>query len=112
MPLASRSVRKGERINIIQHPHGQPKQISLQNNLVEFVGGNVIQYVTSTNPGSSGSPSLNDEWLVVGLHHAGGRISQPGSSLHFNRNESIQISRILEDLPADVRALVDAAAGD
>jgi V8-like Glu-specific endopeptidase len=110
LPLAPRSIRPGARINIIQHPHGQPKQISMQNNLVEFVGGNVIQYVTSTNPGSSGSPSLNDEWLVVGLHHAGGYIRQPGSWLRYNRNESIQISRILADLPADLRARVAEAA--
>ena len=42
LPLESRNVEQGQRINIIQHPYGQPKQISIQNNLVEYVGGNVL----------------------------------------------------------------------
>jgi V8-like Glu-specific endopeptidase len=110
LPLEPRNVEPDQRINIIQHPFGQPKQISIQNNLVEYVGGNVIQYVTSTNPGSSGSPVLDDEWQVVGLHHAGGNIKEPTTGRFYNRNEGIVMSKILADLPADIRALIDEAA--
>jgi V8-like Glu-specific endopeptidase len=111
LPLQEREVRRGERINIIQHPNGQPKQISMQNNLVEYIGGNVLQYVTSTNPGSSGSPVFNDEWQVVGLHHAGGQIPEPTTGRTYGRNEGILIQRILADLPSDLRQRVDEAAG-
>lgn len=110
LPLAPRDIQQDERINIIQHPYGQPKQITFQNNLVEYVGGNVLQYVTATNPGSSGSPVLNDQWLVVGLHHSGGAIPEPTTGKIYNRNEGILISKILADLPADVKAVVDDAA--
>ena len=109
LPLDARDIRKDERINIIQHPNGLPKKISLQNNIVEYVGGNVLQYITSTNPGSSGSPVLDDGWEVVGLHHAGGRIAEPTTKQFYNRNEGILITRILADLPAEIREKVDAA---
>jgi V8-like Glu-specific endopeptidase len=110
LPLEPRNVERGQRINIIQHPYGQPKQISIQNNLVEYVGGSVLQYVTSTNPGSSGSPVLDDEWMVVGLHHAGGNIKEPTTGRYYNRNEGIVMSRILDDLPAAIREPIDEAA--
>jgi V8-like Glu-specific endopeptidase len=108
--LQPRSVEKNERINIIQHPNGLPKQISMQNNLVEYVGGHVLQYVTSTNPGSSGSPVFNDRWEVVGLHHAGGELVEPTSGQYFNRNEGILISSIWDDLPDAIRKQIEQAA--
>ena len=110
LPLKLAEVKTGQRINIIQHPFGQPKQISVQNNMVEYVGGNVLQYVTSTNPGSSGSPVLDNGWQVVGLHHAGGYIPEPTTGRFYSRNEGILISRILDDLPQELRTKVAAAA--
>lgn len=110
LPLRPREIKRGERINIIQHPNGQPKQISIQNNVVEYVGGNVLQYVTSTSPGSSGSPVFNDGWQVVGLHHAGTYLPEPTTGRPFNRNEGILIQRILADLPSNIRQRVDQAA--
>ncbi|MFN2137051.1 MAG: trypsin-like peptidase domain-containing protein [Candidatus Promineifilaceae bacterium] len=107
LPLSTREVEKGQRINIIQHPYGQPKQISFQNNLVEYVDANLLQYVTSTDPGASGSPVLNDRWEVVGIHHAGGRLQEPQTHRYYNRNEGIRIGRILEDLPASIRQQID-----
>ena len=100
-------IRRNDRINIIQHPYGQPKQISLQNNFVQYVGGNVVQYVTSTCKGSSGSPVFNDSWEVVAVHHAGGNISEPTTQQQYFRNEGILIQRILADLPPDVKARLD-----
>ena len=100
----------GARINIIQHPGGQPKQISMQNNLVEYIGGNVLQYVTSTLPGSSGSPIFDDRWEVVGLHHAGGRIPEPTTGRYYNRNEGILMAKILDDLPAEVVQEIERSA--
>lgn len=110
LPLLSRNVKPRERVNIIQHPAGRPKEISFQNNFVEYIGGNVVQYVTSTLNGSSGSPVLNDGWEVVALHHAGGNILEPTTQRRYFRNEGIVVERILADLPSEIRNLVNLAA--
>ncbi|MCC5655563.1 serine protease [Nostoc sp. XA010] len=102
LPLQRKEIRRDSRVNIIQHPQGQPKQISLQNNFVQYVGGNVVQYVNSTLPGSSGSPVFNDSWEVIALHHAGGNITEPTTQRRLFRNEGILIESILADLPLEL----------
>lgn len=97
--LAARDILRDSRVNIIQHPMGRPKEISFQNNFVEFVGENIVQYITSTLQGSSGSPVLNDSWEVVALHHAGGNMREPITQRRYFRNEGILIGSILADLP-------------
>jgi len=111
LPLRARDLKTRERINIIQHPNGLPKQISMQNNFVEYVGGNVAQYVTSTQPGSSGSPVFNDGWEVVALHHAGGNLQEPTTGKVYFRNEGILVTRVLADLPGDIQQQLSAAQG-
>lgn len=106
LPLAARDIRQNSRVNIIQHPMGRPKEISFQNNFVEYVGGNVVQYVTSTLGGSSGSPVFNDGWEVVALHHAGGNIPEPTTQRRYFRNEGIWVGSILADLPFELKDLV------
>ncbi|MEH1931187.1 trypsin-like peptidase domain-containing protein [Nostoc sp.] len=109
LPLWSREISSGSRVNIIQHPMGQPKQISLQNNFAQYVGGNVVQYITATLNGSSGSPVFNDDWEVVALHHAGGHIAEPTTQMHYFRNEGILVKSILADLPLELVALLKEA---
>ncbi|OYE06406.1 trypsin-like peptidase domain-containing protein [Nostoc sp. 'Peltigera membranacea cyanobiont' 232] len=109
LPLVSKPISVGSRVNIIQHPSGQSKQISLQNNFVQYVGGNVVQYITSTLQGSSGSPVFNDGWQIVALHHAGGNIPEPTTQQRYFRNEGIQIESILADLPLELVNLLKAA---
>lgn len=104
-------IKREDRVNIIQHPWGQSKQISFQNNFVEYVGENVVQYVTSTFNGSSGSPVLNDAWEVIALHHAGGNLPEPTTQRRYFRNEGILIEEILADLPLNLREQVNIAAG-
>jgi endonuclease G, mitochondrial len=58
-----------EKLNIIHHPLGDYKQISIRENTFKGIGNTTITYVTDTAPGSSGSPVFNDQWQVVGLHH-------------------------------------------
>ena len=58
-----------EKLNIIHHPQGDYKQISIRENTFTDRGKIKIFYETDTAPGSSGSPVLNDQWQVVGLHH-------------------------------------------
>src|SRR6266702_8537092 len=106
--LANSSPEVGSRVNIIQHPAAQPKQISIQNNFVEYVGGSVIQYVTSTLPGSSGSPVFDDNWRVVSLHHAGGMLPEPTTQRRYFRNEGIRSTSIFNDLPKDIQGRIES----
>lgn len=66
------AVVTGERINIIQHPAGEPKQVALRDNrAVGIVDDTFLHYRADTKRGSSGSPVFNDEWELIGLHHSG-----------------------------------------
>jgi endonuclease G, mitochondrial len=58
-----------EKLNIIHHPQGDFKQISIRENLFVDIDDTKIFYETDTAQGSSGSPVFNDQWQVVGLHH-------------------------------------------
>lgn len=60
-----------EAVTIIQHPRGNYKQIALRNNRVLGYVDNFVHYETDTEPGSSGSPVVNDQWQLVALHHSG-----------------------------------------
>jgi V8-like Glu-specific endopeptidase len=94
---------KESRVNIIQHPAGAPKQISIQNNYLEYMDNRVIQYVTATLPGSSGSPVFDDAWQFVALHHSGGMITEPNSGRRYFRNEGILAPAILSSLPSEIK---------
>ena len=87
--------RREQHFNIIQHPSGRPKEVSVQEGeLVKFFN-EVFLYTGDTEPGSSGSPVFNNLWDLVGLHHSGGRRDAAGKWLN---NEGIRIDRIVEDL--------------
>jgi|GEM_PF-642300 len=115
----------GEWLNIIQHPDGRPKSVAMRDNQFIAMLDKYLHYETDTQPGSSGSPVLNDQWEVVCLHHAGvakrdeqGRYmlkdgrrvahNQIGPSdeplIQWIGNEGIRISRILPDLWTRSRA--------
>ncbi|ARS39647.1 hypothetical protein CA265_08285 [Sphingobacteriaceae bacterium GW460-11-11-14-LB5] len=89
---------KGDFVNIIQHPGGRYKQIALYNNIVTYADENIIQYLTDTEPGSSGAPVFNSQWEVVGLHHSGGILVEPGVPQKMLRNEGIAISKVISGL--------------
>lgn len=104
LSLAGGPVRENERVYIIQHPNGQPKKIGMHHNLVTFVDDDLIQYLTDTMAGSSGSPVFNSEWQVVGLHHQWLRTdvasALEGGQRTEYRNEGIRIERVREELVA------------
>ena len=60
----------GEPVFIIQHPRGAQRRIVLFNNQVQNIYQNFLQYQADADFGSSGSPILNSQWQLVGLHHA------------------------------------------
>lgn len=99
LPLQEVEIIKNDFVNIIQHPAGGMKQISLYHNIVTNVNEKAVQYLTDTLKGSSGSPVFNSNWDVVALHHSGGG-SKPGEAeLPIgvkSRNEGILINRIIQ----------------
>ncbi len=101
LSLQETSIAKDERVNIIQHPGGGYKQIALYHNVVVYQDENIIQYLTDTQPGSSGSPVFNENWEVVALHHSGGWLRVPGSKQKFYRNEGVNINRVIEGARAE-----------
>jgi len=99
IPLIPVDIDAKDFVNIIQHPGGEHKQIGLYHNLVTFKNDQVIQYLTDTLPGSSGSPVFNSNWDVVALHYSGGWIEEPGAGgPPVLRNEGININIVLKAL--------------
>jgi V8-like Glu-specific endopeptidase len=96
-PLALKRTRvqKDRRVSIIQHPGGHYKKISMQNNFVEYADTSVIQYTTSTEPGSSGSPVFDDHFNVIGIHHSGGNLPEPTTGRRYLRNAGSSMIAVL-----------------
>lgn len=106
----------GEKVNIIQHPNGEPKQAALRENKVVDELELFLHYETDTAPGSSGSPVFNDQWEVVALHHSGvpkkhptedylltsdGQRWEPSMGeqrLAWVANEGVRVSRLVADI--------------
>ena len=101
-------------VSVIQHPQGGPKKIAFTDNKVSAVFGDLVQYSTDTEPGSSGSPVFNQDWEIVGLHHRGGGLAGPDGKKYFT-NEGILIASIVRDAAAFLGLgddLYDLAFGD
>lgn len=106
-PLLSPSGKalETEWVNIIQHPRGNSKQVTIRENQISKTrGADFIHYLADTDPGSSGAPVFNDQWLVVALHHAGVPARPTGGPLDsltgvkWVANEGVRISSIAAHL--------------
>jgi hypothetical protein len=97
--FAKKGVREGQRVALIQHPGGRPKEVSMHQNRVTYADQRVVQYVTSTEPGSSGCPVFdNATFEVVAMHNKGGHLPVPGKHGSYLRNEGSSARAILERL--------------
>ncbi|HEV7783042.1 MAG TPA: DNA/RNA non-specific endonuclease, partial [Chitinophagaceae bacterium] len=108
-----------ELLNIIHHPGGDYKQLSIRENKFTKIMATTLWYESDTAQGSSGSPVFNDQWQIVALHHMGvpdmtpdgknyldmdgkiipavnGKIDE--TRIHWIANEGIRISVILKDV--------------
>jgi hypothetical protein len=83
---------------IVQHPGGERKRLAYVRNQVTFFDERVVQYLSDTQTGSSGSPVLNEDGKLIALHHAGGRPQEVAGKPPLRKNEGIRISRVLEGL--------------
>lgn len=119
---------KGELINAIHHPEGQPRQVSLRENRLMALQSPALEdrwmhYETDTDKGSSGAPLFNNQWEVVGLHHmavekrdAAGNILAIGGSRWtpsmgerekwWYANEGLRISRFIADVEEQLQAFL------
>lgn len=72
----------GDPLNIVQHPAGGMKQVSIRENLLIDHDDVFLVYETDTEPGSSGSPVFNDQWDLVAIHHRSlARVDTAGNTL-------------------------------
>jgi len=93
---------KDDFVNIIQHPGGRYKEVGMYHNIVTYCDNKVVQYLTDTEAGSSGSPVFNSKWEVVALHHSGGMLREPGTTTQkLLRNEGININAVIAGLKAN-----------
>jgi V8-like Glu-specific endopeptidase len=95
LALSRHRVADGDRVAIIQHPGGLEKQVSFQNNKVQYADDEIVDYTTTTLPGSSGSPVFNDHFQVVALHREGGNLQQPGTNMYYYRNRGTGMIALL-----------------
>ncbi|MFT7525174.1 MAG: hypothetical protein ACI9LY_000306 [Arenicella sp.] len=112
------TITRNERANIIQHPRGRKKEISLHDNKINYVYDLTIRYSADTEGGSSGSPVFNDQWNLVALHHAGwgnadGTASNEGIRIkaivdYINAQSENESSDILASLVAEICSVDDA----
>jgi V8-like Glu-specific endopeptidase len=96
------ALAQGSRLNIVQHPLGGALRYAIRNNFYVGQGDQAyhLRYLTDTEPGSSGSPVLDDQWQVVGMHHAWRDIPEEeyqGETIKYH-NQGIAIHSILADL--------------
>jgi V8-like Glu-specific endopeptidase len=110
----------GEVLNVIHHPAGQRKRVSLRYNRMVAEDDLWLRYESDTREGSSGAPVFNDQWEMVALHHGGvpatdddghelardGRLwteDMGEDALAYVGNEGARVSRIIRSLrSADV----------
>ncbi|WP_313913636.1 serine protease [Tahibacter sp.] len=91
------------KVYVVGHPLGRGLQISLHDSLLLAYDGipRLIHYRTPTEPGSSGSPVFNEDWEVIGVHHAGTstarRLDQAGT---YEANEGIALAALCRTLKA------------
>jgi endonuclease G len=123
---------KGELIYCIHHPEGQPRAVNLRENRLMALDDPALQdiwmhYETDTEPGSSGAPLYNYEWVVVGIHHmavekrdaegnilaiGGGRWTPAMGERQkwWYANEGLRISRFIADVETQIKTALDAHA--
>lgn len=108
---------KAEVLNVIHHPGGERKRLSIRENRLVAEDELWLRYTSDTKRGSSGAPAFNDQWEMIALHHGGvPRVDAHGVVLNlagqpwnpdmgedakaYVANEGARVSRIVRRLKA------------
>jgi endonuclease G, mitochondrial len=100
-----------ERVNVLQHPNGDPMRLGFRNNFVVTGSVTRLSYLTDTAGGSSGAPISDDAWYVAGLHRGWTTLGTPvdvWGKLIGRENYATPIGRILADLETRNSSVRDA----
>jgi hypothetical protein len=95
-----------DRVSLIHHTGGGPKQLELLNRLVIDIAPAIIQYNTENplhsikQPGSGGAPVFDVNWRVVGMHRAHGMLQGLSDGERRFCGEGVHINVIIEGLKA------------
>ncbi|QEV17285.1 trypsin-like serine peptidase [Streptomyces alboniger] len=122
---------KCEVLNVIHHPGGERKRVSIRANRMVAQDEIWLRYTSDTRKGSSGAPVFNDQWEMVALHRRGIKLlDEQGAPVArggerwtpemgrdaavYMGNEGARVSRIVKRLRAapltpPMRTLIDAA---
>lgn len=99
--LDDREIKEDDTLDIVQHSGGRPLEIAFSSDPVVYIAPEHrrVQYLTTTEGGSSGSPVCNQHGFVVAIHHS----AEPHPSLpkelgDIRGNEGIPIKAILPEI--------------
>jgi S1-C subfamily serine protease len=108
----------GQQLLVIQHPGGEPKQISVTGCVVKGIGvkgsGEKLsdfEHGCDTKGGSSGAAALNVAGNVIGLHHLGFRENDPHPDKPELLNRAVLMKEIIDFLRQKGITELNAALG-
>lgn len=103
--LKSLTQALGTRVNVIQHPNGDPMRVGFRDNFVTIGDKSLLAYLTDTSSGSSGSPVCDDGWTVAALHAGSQSVSDKNIVIRGKKvkkeNFGTPMSAILAKLQTD-----------
>jgi V8-like Glu-specific endopeptidase len=105
VPPAQFDEKKKQRLYVIGYPGGRGLSFSLHDSLWLDSDGTRLHYRTPTEAGNSGSPVFDeDDWMLVGLHHAGGKEIPrlKGKSGTYEANEAFSITAIRDAIATNL----------
>lgn len=62
--------------------------------MITAVTDDRVQYLTDTQPGSSGAPVFDSQCRLIALHHRGGTPTQKTGKAPLTKNQWVRISRV------------------
>jgi hypothetical protein len=73
LPTTPPGLTPGASLFILQHPQGKALKLAIETDSVIGLNANRtrVLYMTSTEPGSSGSPCFDSNWNLAAIHHRG-----------------------------------------